>query len=162
MKRKEATSSLPDVGISQVLGLVSHLSSVGGKEDIYRLAGELSMELGETLKVIRAAETLKLVNTPGGEVEMEPFGAKVVDASIHERKELIFEQLQQIPLFKKIREFLDEEDGHEASKEMVLEKIADILPNEDAEHQFGAIVSWGRYAELFGYNDDSETFYLDQ
>jgi hypothetical protein len=82
-------SALPEIGISQILGLVELLVGKGGREDIYKLAGELSMELGETLTVIRAAEMLGLVHTPGGDVEVEAFGHKVVDASITDRKDLI-------------------------------------------------------------------------
>jgi NitT/TauT family transport system ATP-binding protein len=153
--------SLPEIGISQILGLVELLLGKGGREDIYKLAGELSMELGETLTVIRAAEMLGLVHTPGGDVVVEDFGTKVIDASIAERKDLIREKLEQLPVFKSVREFLKREEDAEVTREEVLEKLAELLPNEDAEDSFSTIVNWGRYAELFGYNDDSQTFYLD-
>jgi hypothetical protein len=161
MKRKEAANVLPDIGISQILGLVELLQSKGGREDIYKLASELSMELGETLSIIRAAEMLKLVSTPGGDVQIESFGEKVIESSITERKDLICEKLELLPIYKNIHDFLVEREDHEASKQEVLEKLAELTPNEDAEDMFSSVVSWGRYAELFGYNDDSETFYLD-
>ena len=153
--------ALPEIGISQILGLVELLIGKGGREDIYRLAGELSMELGETLTVIKAAEMMGLVQTPGGDVEVVEFGNKVIDASITERKELIGVKLEQLPVFKKVREFLAQEEDAEVTREQVLEKLAELIPNEDAESSFSTLVNWGRYAELFGYNDDSQTFYLD-
>ena len=153
--------TLPEIGISQILGLVELLIGKGGREDIYKLAGELSMELGETLTVIKAAEMLGLVHTPGGDVVVEDFGHKVNDASITERKELISEKLQALPVFKSVREFLTESEDSEVTREEVLDKLAELIPNEDAESSFSALVSWGRYAELFGYNDDTQTFYLD-
>jgi NitT/TauT family transport system ATP-binding protein len=155
------TNTLPEMGISQILGLVELLIGKGGREDIYKLAAELSMELGDTLTVIRAAELLGLVNTPGGDVEVEPFGVKVMDASIPDRKELIRTRLEELPVFKSVREFLNETDDHEITREEVLDKLAELIPNEDAESSFSTLVNWGRYAELFGYNDDSQTFYLD-
>jgi NitT/TauT family transport system ATP-binding protein len=118
------------------------------------------MELGETLTVIRAAEMLGLVHTPGGDVVVEPFGNQVVDASITDRKDLIRDKLAEIPLFKMVKEYLSREEGTEVSREEMLEKLAELLPNEDAESSFGTVVSWGRYAEMFGYNDDTQTFYL--
>ncbi len=154
--------SLPEIGISQILGLVELLiGKEGAREDIYRLAGELSMELGETLTVIKAAEMLGLVHTPGGDVVVEAFGTKVIDASIPERKELLREKIELLPVFKKVREFLATEENHEVTREQVSEKLAELIPNEDAESSFSTLVNWGRYAELFGYNDDSQTFYLD-
>jgi hypothetical protein len=44
----------------------------------------------------------------------------------------------------------------------VLEHLAMLLPNEDPEGLFSTIVNWGRFAELFGYNQDEDRFYLDQ
>ncbi len=158
---KRPQQSLPEIGISQILGLVELLLGKGGREDIYKLAGELSMELGETLTVIKAAEMLGLVHTPGGDVVVEKFGEKVIDGSISERKDLIREKLEQLPVFKSIREFLKREEDAEVTREEVLEKLAELIPNEDAETSFSSIVNWGRYAELFGYNDDTQTFYLD-
>ena len=153
--------SLPEIGISQILGLTELLIGKGGREDIYKLAGELSMELGETLTVIKAAEMLGLVHTPGGDVFVEDFGNKVIDATITERKELICEKLEHLPVFKSIREFLSSKEDSEVGREEVLEKLAELIPNEDAETSFSTIVNWGRYAEMFGYNDDTQTFYLD-
>jgi NitT/TauT family transport system ATP-binding protein len=153
---------LPEIGISQILGLVELLVGKGGREDIYKLAGELSMELGETLTVIRAAEMLNLVHTPGGDVVVEPFGNQVVDASITDRKDLIRDKLAQLPLFKMVKEYLSSQEETEVTREEMLEKLAELLPNEDAESSFSTVVNWGRYSELFGYNDDSQTFYLGE
>ena len=153
-------NALPEIGISQILGLVELLMARNGREDIYKLAGELSMELGETLTVIKAAELLGLINTPGGDVVVEDFGQKVIDASITERKDLIRAKLEELPVFKNVREFLAAQEDSEVAREEVLEKLAELIPNEDAESSFTTIVNWGRYSELFGYNDDTQTFYL--
>ena len=155
------TASLPEIGISQILGLLELLHAKGGREDIYKLAGELSMELGETLTVIKAAELLGLVHTPGGDVVIEEFGNHVQDATISERKELLGKKIEELPVFKNVREFLVSKEDAEVAREEVLEKLAELIPNEDAESSFSTLVNWGRYAELFGYNDDSQTFYLD-
>ncbi len=152
---------LPQIGISEILGLVELLKSKGGREDIYKLAAELKMEFGETLAVIRAAELLGLVNTPGGDVLVEPTGEKITRSKISDRKLIVKEQLQKLSLFRKLSEFLNEKDDHRATRDEVLEKLAELVPNENAEQTFSSLVNWGRYAELYGYNDDSQTFYLD-
>lgn len=157
----DLTTAVPHAGISEILGLVEILKSKGGTEDIYKLAAELQMEFGETLNVIRGAEIIGLVHTPGGDVVLEPLGAKIAKAKIAEKKELIGEQIKKVPVFKKIRDFLTEREDHQARRGEVLEKLAELMPNENAEQSFTTIVNWGRYSELFGYNDDSETFYLD-
>ncbi len=153
--------TIPEVEISKVLGFVEILKSKGGHIDIYKIANELNMEFGETLTVIRDAELLKLVSTPGGDVTLESFGEKVSRSTIRSRKPLIKAQLEEIPVFRKISQFLTEREDHEAPRSEVLEKLAELLPNDNVEHSFQMIVNWGRYAELFGYNDDTESFYLD-
>jgi NitT/TauT family transport system ATP-binding protein len=155
------TAPLPDIGISEILGLVELLKSKGGREDIYKLAGELNMEFGQTLTVIRGAELLGLVNTPGGDVVIEPLGEKVSRSKINGRKTLIKQQLEKLELFKKLTSFLQEREDHQATRDQVLEKLVEMIPNENSEQVFQTLVNWGRYAELFGYNDDSQTFYLD-
>jgi len=35
------------------------------------------------------------------------------------------------------------------------------MPNENAETITNTLVQWGRYGELFGYNDDTKQIYLD-
>jgi NitT/TauT family transport system ATP-binding protein len=157
----DPNTAVPHAGISEILGLVEILKSKGGTEDIYKLAAELQMEFGEMLNVIKGAEIIGLVHTPGGDVVLEPLGAKIAKAKIAEKKDLIGEQIKKVPVFRKIRDFLNEREDHQARRDEVLEKLAELIPNENAEQSFSTIVNWGRYSELFGYNDDSETFYLD-
>jgi NitT/TauT family transport system ATP-binding protein len=157
----DSNQPLPQIGISEILGLVELLRAKGGREDIYKLARELQMEFGDTLTVIRAAELLGLVHTPGGDVEVVKAGDLIGRAKINERKGIIYDQLLLLPLFKALRDYLTAKEDHQASREEVVEKLAELIPNENAEQTFTTLVQWGRYAELFGYNDDSETFYLD-
>ena len=154
-------TSLPQIGISEILGLVELLIAKGGREDIYKLAAELKMEFGQTLTVIRGAELLGLVNTPGGDVVIEALGEKMSRSKINERKLIIKAQLERLPIFNKVILLLQENESHEITREQILEKLAEMIPNENNEQTFDTLVNWGRYAELFGYNDDTETFYLD-
>ncbi|MEN9723307.1 MAG: hypothetical protein RJB38_1293, partial [Pseudomonadota bacterium] len=139
---------LPQISVSEILGLVELLNSKGGREDIYKLASELQMEFGETLAVIRAAELLGLVHTPGGDVEVGAVGEKISQAGISDRKSIINDQLMNIPLFKTVVDYLNEKDDRKALRDEVLEKLAELIPNENAEQTFTMLVQWGRYAEL--------------
>ena len=154
--------AIPQAGISEILGLAELLKSKGGREDIYKLASELKMEFGETLNIIRGAEILGLVHTPGGDVVLEPLGEKVTKSRIKARKEIVKEQMRGLPLFQTISQLLNDEENHSVSRDQLVEKLAELAPNENAEHLFQSIVTWGRYAELFGYNDDLQLFYLDK
>lgn len=154
-------SPLPQVSISEILGLVEHLRANGGREDIHKIASELKMEFGHILTVIRAAELLALVHTPGGDVTIEPLGEKLSRSKIHGRKTIVKEQLEKLPVFQRLAMFLKEKENQEANRDELLEKLADLIPNENCEQTFSTLVNWARYAEIFGYNNDTEMFYLD-
>ncbi|MCC7442355.1 MAG: AAA-associated domain-containing protein [Bdellovibrionales bacterium] len=153
---------LPESGVSEVLGLVELLRNRGGREDIYKLANELQMEYGRTLSVVRGAEVLSLVHTPGGDVVLEPLGMQISEASIGDKKEIISRQLEKIPFIRELREYLSSQENQEVTREEAVEKLAELVPNEDAEQTLAVLLQWSRYAELFGYNDDRQTFYLDR
>ncbi len=47
-------------------------------------------------------------------------------------------------------------------REVVLEELVIRLPSQDPERLFDTAVGWGRYAELLGYEPQSEMLYLDR
>ena len=40
-------------------------------------------------------------------------------------------------------------------------RVGEWLPNENPHLIVETLVSWGRFAEYFGYNDDTKELYLD-
>jgi NitT/TauT family transport system ATP-binding protein len=65
-------------------------------------------------------------------------------------------------LFAYFMRLLRGQEDHSLSKEVVLEHLAMLLPDERPERMFATLVGWGRFAELFGYNKDDDRFYLDE
>jgi NitT/TauT family transport system ATP-binding protein len=154
--------SIPDTNLPQVFGLLEVLDDRNGREDGYRLARDLNYDLGELLKVMKAGEILGLVDTPGGDIVLEPLGKKFLESDINERKVMLRERLRQHGLFNYLARVLKGQEDKSLDKEVVLEHLAMLLPDEDPERLFSTIVNWGRFAELFGYNKDEDRFYLDQ
>jgi NitT/TauT family transport system ATP-binding protein len=147
--------------VSEILGLLEVLKGKGGRDDIYKLAQELNMDFGDTLAVIRDAELLGFVTTPGGDVELIELGDQITREKINDRKRTIKAQIAALPVIQKVTDYLREQDEQEVARDEFLEKLVELIPNEDAEETFASVVNWGRYAELFGYNDDEQLFYLD-
>ena len=152
---------IPQVDLNTVVGLVKVVEDVGGREDVYRLAREVNYEFGQILQVIKAAEILGLVDTPGGDVMVTDLGRKVLKSSILKRKELIREQIRKLPIFGNVLQMLQRTEEGRADRDVFLEAFALFLPEEDSERLLETVIDWGRYAELVGYNDDSEEVYLN-
>lgn len=152
---------VPEVGMTKVLGLLEVLDDQGGQQDIYRLARDLSYEFGELLGVIKAAEILGLVHTPGGDVVLQPLGKKTIESDINTKKKILKEQVKLHSLFGHFLAFLKGHPEPSVSRNEILEEAGRVLPQEKPTSVFRVLVNWGRYTELFGFNQDDDSFYLD-
>lgn len=157
-----AINPIPDCQLTWVFGLLETLDDRGGRDDGYKIARELNFKFGDLLKVMKTAEILGFVSTPDGDVVLEPLGKQVIESEINQRKLIVRERLKTLSLFAYLIRLLRGQEDRALTKEVVLEHLAMLLPNETPEKMFSTIVNWGRYAELFGYNKDEDRFYLDQ
>lgn len=153
---------IPQVGISRVIGLLQVLNDSGGRYDVFRLARDINFEFGEILRVLKAAEMLGLVETPGADVVLTSTGGQLLRGRINSRKKLLKEQLKKLPIFRAVVDSLMRSDEKRADEDAFLEIFALYLPAEDSEALLKTVIDWGRYAELLGYNPDDQKLYLDQ
>jgi NitT/TauT family transport system ATP-binding protein len=153
---------IPECQLTWVFGLLETLEDRDGRDDGYKIARDLQFNFGDLLRVMKAAEILGLVATPDGDVVLEPLGRQFLEGDMNQRKLLIREQLKKQGLFAYLVRLLRGQEEQSLTKEVLLEHLAMLLPNESPEKMFATIVNWGRFAELFGYNKDENRFYLDQ
>ena len=66
-----------------------------------------------------------------------------------------------MPLAAHIRRVLDERPGHHAPRVRFEAELEDQQSEEDAQETLQTVISWGRFAELFSYDDQAEVFSLD-
>jgi NitT/TauT family transport system ATP-binding protein len=152
---------IPDCQLTWVFGLLETLEDRGGRDDGYKIARDLQFKFSDLLKVMKTAEILGFVSTPAGDVVLEALGKQFLESDMNGRKLIIREQLKQHGLFAYFVRLLRGQEDRSLTKEVVLEHLAMLLPNERPEKMFSTIVNWGRFAELFGYNKDEDRFYLD-
>ncbi|OGF17971.1 MAG: hypothetical protein A2W00_12645 [Candidatus Eisenbacteria bacterium RBG_16_71_46] len=157
-----AIDPVPQVGISRVLGLLEVLDDAGGRYDVFRLARDINYELGEILQVIKAAEMLELVVTPGADVVLTGTGSALLRGRVKARKKLLKVQMRKLPLFRTVLDALQRTENGRADEDAFLEIFALHLPAENGEALLKTVVDWGRYTELLGYSPDDRELYLDQ
>jgi NitT/TauT family transport system ATP-binding protein len=158
----ERINPIPDCQLTWIFGLLETLEDRGGRDDGYRIARDLQFNFSDLLKVMKGAELLGFVSTPSGDVVLEPLGKEFLAKNINQRKLTLREQLKNLSLFAYFVRLLRGQEERSLPKEVALEHLAMLLPNESPQKQFNTLVNWGRYAELFGYNKDEDRFYLDQ
>ena len=157
----EPINPIPDCTLTWVFGLLETLEDRGGRDDGYRIARDLQFNFSDLLKVMKAAEILGFVSTPAGDVVLEPLGKEFIGLDVNRRKLMLREQIKKLSLFGYFVRLLRSQEDRSLPKEVVLEHLAILIPNESPQKQFNTLVNWGRYGELFGYNKDEDRFYLD-
>ncbi|HWE27689.1 MAG TPA: AAA-associated domain-containing protein [Polyangia bacterium] len=151
---------LPSTGISKILGMCEILDDKGGREDLFTLARDLHMPFSEVLLVIKAAEMLALIDTPGHEAQLTAFGKKILGAPIHDKKAQLGEQMLKLNIFQHVVKLLKGSDRGQLPAELILEELALRLPHEQPRQMFTTLLNWGRYGDVFGYSRDTDIFFL--
>jgi NitT/TauT family transport system ATP-binding protein len=155
---------LPRVSANLMSGLMETVAAppFSGKADLPVLADELAMESDELLPVAESLQMFRLAEIEGGDIRLTDIGKQFVEMGTDDRKKLFARQLlAQVPLASHIRRVLQERTNHVAPKSRFLDELEDHMSTEDAEHTLRAVTAWGRFAELFAYDDDSEGFSLE-
>jgi NitT/TauT family transport system ATP-binding protein len=155
---------LPRVSANLLSGLIETLAAApfNGKADLPVLADELHLELDELFPVSESLQLLHFAEIEGGDIKLTDVGKQFAEFGMDDRKKLFQRQLlAYVPLAAHIRRVLQERANHAAPKSRFLDELEDHMSTEDAEHTLRAVTAWGRYAEVFAYDDDSGAFSLE-
>ncbi len=159
--RQVSVEILPDVHLIDVVGVVEAIAAEGDAVDVFVLSSEIRKDFGHTLYLVKAAELLDLVDTPKQQVILTKTGQMFAKADVNERKKMLNEHFGQLAIVKKTSELLRESENVRIPVSELKEKVSEWLPNENPDKIVDILISWGRYAEYFGYNDNTKSIYLD-
>jgi len=154
---------LPRVSANLLSGVLETLAGeYNGKADLPVFAEEQHLEGDELFPVADALQMLHLGEIEGGDIKLTDIGRQYVEAGTDDRKKIFQRQLlAYVPLAAHIRRVLQERSNHVAPKSRFFDELEDHMSNEDAEETLRSVTAWARYAEAFAYDDDSQTFSLE-
>ena len=161
--KPRAYQVLPHVPVGQVTGLVERLHADGDREDVYVLGQELQMEVDDLLPLIQAIDMLNLGNIESGDVYLTPAGVHFADAGVLEEKEVFRQQVvDHVQLIRQILTALDAAPTKRLRLDTILKELESYFSPDEAERQLDTAIDWGRYAELFAFDDQDGVFYQEQ
>jgi NitT/TauT family transport system ATP-binding protein len=150
---------LPHVEVGQITGLVERLHSANDREDIYVVGRDLNMEVDDLLPLVQALDLLGLGDVEEGDVFLTPVGVRFADAGLQERKEIFRDQAREnVQLIRAILHGIESDIANRIRWDDVLEDMERQFTTEEAERQLDTAIDWGRYAELFAYDDSDGVF----
>ena len=151
---------LPSARTTEILGLLEIVSDHGGQMDLFELDAITEYDFGKTITVVKAAEMLAFVDTPGDLVRLTEFGREMVAADQPEKKLLFRKRLLTLGLFAAVIRHLAAEPDVARSGEDVKAFIAERLPGCAPADLFRTLIGWGRYGQLFHYDAQADELSL--
>jgi NitT/TauT family transport system ATP-binding protein len=155
---------LPEAAVQQLSALIERLTEppYNGRADLPHLADEENLDVDELFPLIEMLHLLGFAHVSGGDIELTAAGRAYVDADMLDRKPIFADAIMKhISLAAHIRRVLDERPGHRAPAARFLRELEDHLSEEEAQRVLDTVINWGRHAEIFAYDYDSEVLSLE-
>ena len=155
---------LPRVSANLLSGLLEAVAAEPylGHADLPAVASKSKLEIDELFPAAETLQMLRLAELEGGDIKLTVTGKKFVDADMNGRKEIFARALlSYVPLANRIRRVLDERANHKAPRSRFRDELEDHMAPDAAEETLRTVVSWGRFGELFAYDDEHELFSLE-
>ena len=160
-----ADMRLEPLSTNLMAGLLETLAAppYSGRADLPALAGRLQLELDDLFPLGEALQLMHFALLEEGDIKLTGSGREFVDSDTDDRKRLFAAALRaNVPLVATIRRVLDERHNHRAAAARFRDELEDVMSPDYADETLSAAIAWGRYAELYSYDEDADQFYLDE
>ncbi len=152
---------LPLAPVNRMNGLIEIVAAppYSGRAGLDTLASSLSLAINDLFPIAEALHILEFAEIKDGALKLTAAGNVFACGDTEARKELLREHLLRfVPIAAHICRVLHERKGHRAPRMRFEAELEDHLTRREAEKTLRAVTAWGRYAELFAYDDRTHTF----
>jgi len=156
--------ALPSLGLNQILGILEVLAGppYDGQADLAEIAHLPALATKDVLAATEILHILEFAEMKEGAVKLTAAGRIFAQAELEERKRLFREHLLRfVPFAAHIRRVLDEREDHSAPRIRFQSELEDHLSTKEAAGTLQTIIGWGRFAEIFSYDDEQRVFTLN-
>jgi len=152
---------LPHARAGGMAGLLELLNDRGGKEELYRLAEDLLMEVDDLFPIVDEAVLLGFARSTAGEVEITSEGKAFSEADIGTRKRMFRDaSLVHVPLMQQIRSALEQKSDGAVPLEFFRDILDKHFSQDEVPKQIETVLNWGRYSEIFTYDPETDRLLL--
>ena len=153
--------SLPQVRIGSIAGLLELLEDSPDK-DLYRLGQELQLEVDDILPIVEAGKLMDFVEIQEGDINLTATGRRFIVGNIDERKQIVKAQLlAHVRLIQQIYRLCQAKRNQRFPEELILDILEAHFTAQEAKRQLNTAIDWGRYAELYSYDEPSGEIFLE-
>lgn len=161
-ERPRRTKPIINTSLVLVEGLLTRLAEEEIGMDLYDLADDMGQSVDHVLPAVASGELLGLLYTPGTRLVLTETGRTFA----HEqdpllRRAILREACLNLPIVASIYELVKGTQGEGLEKSIALEQIVMMLPFEDPDVQFEALLKWCRHVNLMSYDAASSCLYAE-
>lgn len=163
-KTTPISTRLPSTPLSELTGILETLanSDENNQHDLSDFAEDHLLDVDNLFTAVEALEMLGFARVRRGKILLTDEGFQFAEADLLKRKQIFSTQLlTYIELARYIRSEIDQSSDHEIDKSILLQKLDQNFSEEITDEIFRIIVNWGRYAEIFAYDDRTEQLSLE-
>ncbi|HMK88238.1 MAG TPA: nitrate/sulfonate/bicarbonate ABC transporter ATP-binding protein [Methylocystis sp.] len=156
--------ALPTVSTNTLAGMIEEVAAppYDGKADLPALADSLQLEIDDLFPVAETLQLLRFAELAEGDIKLTPAGKRFAESGVDQRKKLFGDHLlAYVPLAQRIRRVLDERPTHHAPATRFREELEDYMSEAYAETTLKSVTTWGRYGEIFAYDESTQAFSLE-
>ena len=156
--------ALPRVSTNTIAGMIEEVAAppYSGQAGMPELADTLQMEIDDLFPVAETLQLMRFAEIADGKIKLTAAGTRFADMETDARKKLFGDHLiAYVPLAARIKMVLDERPSHAARSSRFLEELEDHMSDDYADRTLKSVVNWGRYGELFAYDEASDTLSLE-
>jgi NitT/TauT family transport system ATP-binding protein len=155
---------LPRVSTNSIAGLIEAIAGepYNGHADLPELADDMHMGMDQLFGIGETLSLLRFADLEGGDIRLTEAGRRFAVEEPNTRKQLFAERLlAHVPLAAHIRQVLDERPEHRAPYARFAEELEEGMSEEWAEETLRSVINWGRFAEVFAYDENQAMLSLD-
>lgn len=155
---------LPRVSTNTIAGLIEEVDAqpFDGRAAMAELADSLGLEIDELFPIAETLQLLRFADLRGAELILTPDARRYAEADVDQRKAMFGQALiTHVPLAAHVRRILDDRASHRAPASRFRDELEDHMSPDYAEETLRTVTLWGRYGEVFAFDEDQDVFSLE-
>lgn len=156
---------LPDVGPISIIGLLDILLDLSdGKEriNIFEISQNFMLDIDDLYPILEACQILGFIEIKEGDIMITPLGIDFSRSDPVKQKEIFAKALlENVHLAREILSLLQiRKEKRRIKAEFFYDILKEHFSKEEARKQLDIVINWGRYAEIFEYDEVKGEIYL--
>ena len=157
--------ALHPLSINLLAGMLETLAGppYNGRADLPAIAGALQLEADELLPLGEALALLRFAVLEEGDIRLTDTGRQFAGDDTEARKTLFAGALRaHVPLASLIHDEVHERRNHRVSAARFRDDLEEHMSPDYADETLKAVIGWGRYADLYAYDEEADQFFLEE